>query len=443
MPPVRLSTIADHNPPPLKPAAPTGRFVSQSECGTALACGMQWFATWSLGFRPQYPETAAQRVGSMGHAILNDRVLARHIGRDPGPIMAASNEREKRGWGEWTPELEAEFTLAEQASDTLAAAIDLDNLTPIIHNGAPLAEVRLQVSWEQLAAATVGRDIIAGLHHLRAAYDGIEGQPDIGLLMPHGVNMGLTRTCVDFKMRQRPDLGGANEDSAIPDPQGAYYKILLAAAGVAIDEFKQVNVYAGPWLTLDDFMAEGSQYVRDDGLPSRNLAKLEAMVKPEVWAEAWRLLVERKRIAHSLRPVKLSKKTGEPLKGQEWTPPDDWDARQFIRHLETIPLVAVRSFRLDMSVCRDVVRDMLGAVDAHLAALAKGVTPSRNLRNFPSSPCVKRYGCPVQDSCRASLGTGNAERIMREHADAGALARREHAPIGVMPAGILGAGECT
>jgi len=436
MPPVRLSTIADYNPPPLKPAAPTGRFVSQSECGTALACGMQWFATWSLGFRPQYPETTAQRVGSMGHAILNRRVLAR-TGHAEGadPFIAADAERVKRGWGDWTPELEGEFTLAEQAADTLANAIDLDTLSPIIHNGAPLAEVRLQVSWEQLAAATVGRDIIAGLHHLRAAYDGIEGQPDIGLIMDS------LRTCVDFKMRQRPDLGGTNEDSAIPDPQGAFYKILLAAAGVQIDEFRQVNVYAGPWLSLDDFMAEASPYVREDGLPSRNLAKLEAMVKPEVWAEAWRLLVERKRIAHSLRPLKLSKRTGEPLKGQEWTPPDDWDARQFIRHLETLPLVAVRSFRLDMSVCRDVVRDMLGAVDAHLGALAKGVTPSRNLRNFPMSPCVKRYGCPVQDSCRASLGTGNAERIMREHADAGALKRREHAPIGVMPAGVMEAAK--
>lgn len=413
---------------------PTGRYVSQSECSTALGCGLQWFGTWGLGYRPQYPENLPQRVGSMGHAILADRVLARFHGRDAGPIMAASNEREKRGWGDWTPELEGEFALAEQAASTLAAAIDLDNLKPIIHNGAPLAEVRLQVTWEQLARATAGRDIIAGLNHLRAAYDGIEGQPDIGLFMPHGMVMGLTRTCVDFKMRQRTDLGGAGEDSALPDPQGAFYKILLAAAGIAIDEFKQVNVYAGPWLTLDDFMADGSPYIRADGLPSRDLNKLNAMVKADVWADAWRLLVERKRIAHSQRPVKVSEKTGKPLKGQEWTQPDNWDARQFIHHLETIPLVAVRSFRLDMSVCRDVVRDMLGAVDAHLGALAKGVTPSRNLRNFPTSPCVKRYGCPVQDSCRASLGTGNAERVMREQADAGALKRNSTAPIGLMPA---------
>ena len=411
-------------------------YISQSECGTALGCGLQWFATWSLGFRPKYPENLPQRVGSMGHAILNNRVNAVYYDRSARPGDAADAEREKRGWGDWTPELEGEFALAEQASNTLADAINLDSLTPIIHNGAPLAEVRLQVPWSQLASANAGAKIIDGLHRLTAAYDGIEGQPDIGLLMPHGVNMGLTRTCVDFKMRQRPDLGGTDEDSAIPDPQGAFYKILLAAAGVPIDEFKQVNVYAGPWLSLDDFMADGSPYVRADGLPSRDLGKLGAMVKASVWADAWRLLVERKRVAHSLRPVKLSKKTGEPLKGQEWEAPDDWDARQFIRHLETYPLVAVRSFRLDMSVCRDVVRDMLGAVDAHLGALAKGVTPSRHLRNYPTSPCVKRYGCPVQDACRASLGTGNAERVMREQADAGALTRRDYAPIGIIPARV-------
>ena len=410
-------------------------YISQSECSTALACGLQWFATWSLGFRPKYPENLPQRVGSMGHAILNDRVLARFHGRPALPVSAEDAEREKRGWGDWTPELEGEFFLAEQAANTLADAINLDSLTPIIHNGAPLAEVRLQVPWLQLARVAHLGTIIDGLHRLTSSYDGIEGQPDIGLVMSGA------RTCVDFKMRQRPDLGGTDEDSAIPDPQGAFYKILLAAAGIPIDEFKQVNVYAGPWLSLDDFMADGSPYVRADGLPSRDLGKLGAMVKASVWADAWRLLVERKRVAHSLRPVKVSQRTGQPLKGQEWEAPDDWDARQFIHHLETYPLVAVRSFRLDMSVCRDVVRDMLGAVDAHLGALVKGVTPSRHLRNYPTSPCVKRYGCPVQDACRASLGTGNAERVMREQADAGALSRRATAPIGIIPARVSEATE--
>lgn len=427
------------------PIAPTAsvnstRFVSQSECNTALACGLQWFGTWNLGYRPQYPENMPQRVGSMGHAILNDRVLARYYSRDTGPIAAASIERTKRGWGEWTPELEDEFALAEVASNTLAEAIDLDSLKPIIHNGAPLAEVRLQVTWANLAAAGFGK-VIDDLHRLTTAYAGIEGQPDIGLFMPHGTTLGLARTCVDFKMRQRPDLGGAGEDSAIPDPQGAFYKILLAASGISIDEFRQVNVYAGPWLALDDFMRDDSPYVRADGLPSRDLNKLGAMVKAGVWADAWRLLVERKRVAHTQRPMKVSQKTGQPLKGQEWTPPDDWDARQFIRHLETYPTVAVRSFALDMSVCRDVVRDMLGAVDAHLAAVAKGVTPSRHLRDFPTSPCVKRFGCPVQDACRASLGTGNAERVMREQADAGALVRRADAPVGLVPARATEAAE--
>jgi hypothetical protein len=436
MPPIARLPVIDQSPAtlPARPpsAPPAGRFLSQSECSAALTCGLQWWGTWGLGYRPQYPETPAQRIGSMGHAALNDRVLARHHGRDPGPIAAADAERTKRGWGDWTPELEGEFLLAEQAANTLADTINLDALDLLpspLPDGGPLAEVRLHVPWSQLARAGFGK-IIDDLHHLTSAYSGIEGQPDIGLIMA-----GI-RTCLDFKMRQRPDLGGAAEDSAIPDPQGAFYKVLLAAAGVHVDEFKQANVYAGPWLSLDDFMDEGSQYVRTDGLPSRDLNKLGAMVKADVWADAWRLLVERKRIAHMQRPVRLSKRTGEPLKGQEWEPPDDWDARQFIRHLETYPLVAVRSFRLDMSVCRDVVRDMLGAVDAHLAALAKGVTPSRHLRNFATSPCVRPFGCPVQSSCRASLGTGNAERIMREHAEAGALARLDHAPIGIIPAGV-------
>jgi hypothetical protein len=209
----------------------------------------------------------------------------------------------------------------------------------------------------------------------------------------------------------------------------------MRAVGVPVQEFKQINVYAGPWLTLDDFMAEGSPYCRkDNGLPLMSLDSMNAMVKANVWADAWRLKVEARRVAHSLRPVRMNSRTGKPCAGQEWKAPDEFEARSFIRHLETYPLVSVRSFRLDMSVCRDIVRDMLGAVDAQLAAVAKGVTPSRNLRIFQTSPCVKKYGCPVQDQCRSAMGTGNAEQVMREQAATGALTQRSNAPLGVMPA---------
>jgi hypothetical protein len=411
--------------------APPGRFVSQSECSTALACGLQWFGTWNLGYRPQYPENMPQRVGSMGHAILNDYVRAAFHGVSavPSPWSAADAEREKRGWGDWTPELDAEFKQSEQASDTLAEAVGLDRMrivpNTVTADGGPLAEVRVHATWEMVAAATRS-GLLDGLRHLTSAYAGMEGQPDINVFM---APIGDDVVTYDFKMRQKPDLGGAHEDSNLPDPQGAFYKVLLRAVGVPVQEFKQINVYAGPWLTLDDFMAEGSPYVRDDGLQ-----RLNAMVKPAVWADAWRLLVERKRVAHSLKPVKMNSRTGKPCVGQEWKAPDEFDARSFIRSLETYPLVSVRSFRLDMSVCRDIVRDMLGAVDAQLAAVAKGVTPSRNLRIFQTSPCVKPYGCPVQDQCRAAMGTGDAARVMREQAATGALTQRSNAPLGVLPA---------
>jgi len=427
MPPLIRLPLAQHN------AATPGRFVSQSECNTALACGAQWFGTWFLGFRPQYPESMPQRVGSMGHAVLHDRVIA--VRSDPpracDPAAAEDAERVKRGWGEWTSELEYEASLAEAAASTLAEHLNLDACEVLrAPGGGLLAETRLRVTWAEMEAAGFGK-VIAGLDRLRATYSGIEGQPDIGLVMDGGV-----RTCLDFKMRQKSDLGGANEDSGLPDLQGAFYKVLCASSGVVVDEFRQANVYAGAWLTIDDFMDEKSPYVGANGLPSRDMNKLGAMVRPEVWAEAWRLLVERKRVAHSLRPVKLSAKTGKPLAGQEWEPPDDWDARQFIRTLATVPTVAVRSFRLDMSICRDVVRDMLAAIDISLGAALANVTPARNLRNYPNSPCVKRFGCPVQDVCRASLGTGNLGRVMREHADAGAFTRMSAEPLGVIPDGV-------
>lgn len=399
--------------------------VSQSECRDAAECGLKWFATWALGFRPKYPENMPQRVGSMGHAILNERVMAAREDRPFDPEAAADIEADRRGWGGIDG---AEYDAALAAADTLAGAVHLDRWKVLAGpDGTPLAEARLKVDWSALAA-NAGLNL-RGFSHLLTARAGMEGQMDIVAENETG-----THTVDDFKFRQKPDLGGAGEDSDLPDPQGAFYLVILRALGVMVDTFRQINVYAGPWLSLDDFMVEGSPYVRDDGLPSMSLARLSAMVKPAVWAEAWRLLVERKRIAHSLKPVKVSVKTGKPLAGQEWKTPDDWDARQFIRSLESTPLVSIRSFRLDASVCKDIVRDMLGAVDAQLAAVAKGVTPSRHLRIFQSSPCVKRYGCSVQDACRASMGTGNAEKVMREQAAAGLLEQVSAAPLGVMPA---------
>ena len=418
------------------PAVGGQRFVSQSECSSAIECGVKWFGTWWLGHRPNYPENMPQRVGSMGHAILNDRVHAVYHGRDVDPLGAADAERAKRGWGDWNDELEIEAKQAEQAADTLADAVGLDRMrivpNTITADGGPLAEVRAHATWAEVSAAA-GPSMLSNLHHLLAAYRGMEGQPDLNVFAEAGRE---EVTCYDFKLRQKPDLGGAHEDSALPDPQGAFYKVLLRAKGIPVAEFKQINVYAGPWLTVEDFMAEGSAYVRLDGTPSKSLNALGAMVKPAVWAEAWRLLVERKRIAHSLRPVKTGKR-GQPLAGQEWKAPDEWDAMQFVHSLETYPLVAVRSFRLDMSICRDVVRDMLAAVDGRLAHVAAKVAPSRNLRTFPVAPCVKRYGCPVQDACRASLGTGNVERVMREQAEAGALATMSMGRIGVLPAHVM------
>jgi hypothetical protein len=135
------------------------------------------------------------------------------------------------------------------------------------------------------------------------------------------------------------------------------------------------------------------------------------------------------RIAHSLeRLAGATPHEADPIIGSAFR----WDGA--VLHVVDSPSVLPTSRFAG-------VDQQLEALARNIGALAKGVTPSRNLRNFTTTPCVKPYGCPVQSACRASLGTGNAERVMREQADAGTLARRDHAPIGIMPAGILGAGE--
>src|SRR5687768_13638654 len=138
------------------------RYLSQSEGGVWAACGLKAYARWFLQHRDG-DESPRQQVGSMGHAILADRVTARFRGVAADPWAACSAEAERRMWPE---SYSNGFEQAAAAADLLAREMDLDHayLLPDLYSDdhlnyvppRPLAEVRLRVPWHKMAWAFGG-----------------------------------------------------------------------------------------------------------------------------------------------------------------------------------------------------------------------------------------------------------------------------------------------
>lgn len=414
-------------------------YVSQSECKAAQDCGLAWYAPWFLGYRAADPENAAMRVGTLGHACLAEYVLAVRGHREwsmRGAMLRAAVDRQyitgETHQLDIPDELESQMRRARDAATSLVDSRlwDLDPERVVVPafaaTGVPLVEARLAVPWGALEAnaglvlppamraAFRGKYPAAEMHRL-----GMEGTPDVVHESADGVVY-----VDDYKFRTRPVDGEATPTAyghpvLVPDAQGAFYKVLLA--GLLVGEhaevvFRQVNVYAGPWRTLDDFMDPGSPYVICSGLPTRDEKVIGGMVKPEVWAEAWRLLAERRRVA-SLGEYDAK---GKPKPPRLPTVDEADKAKRFIDDLSRrSPVSVVATPRLDHSVCLEVVRDMLAAPAALLAQADSGVTPGRNLRSYPSSPCSRPGGCRVQSPCLASLGSNNAHDVFADHARSG------------------------
>lgn len=402
------------------------RYVSQSEGKDAVDCGVRWFGTWGLNHRPQHPESLPQRVGSLGHVVLAGSMLNR--GRDwTGSTAVMLEESRKRGYikpdaglDDIDDDLRRDMDAGARGADLLLSSPDFNpGAIARTAEGLPLIEHRIRATWAVLAK-TAGLVLPDGM--MRAFFGqrvGMEGQPDI-------VHENARTLYVDdFKMRQKPDLGGTLDDMGgptLPDLQGSFYKVLLKAIGVGAGKeviFRQLNVYAGAWLTLDDFLAYGSPYVTSAGLPSRDDKRLGACVTADVWEEAWRTLVERRRVESANAVTAAGKAKNIRLA----SPAEMRDAEDFIATLRRQKLVNVVEQRLDHTVCVEVVRDMLAPVAGLLAQVAAGIVPGRNLRSYRNAPCSRRFGCPVQEPCVASIGTGQIGDTLRRLAAEGHRAR--------------------
>src|SRR5688572_32572745 len=100
------------------------RFLSQSEGGDWLACGVRAYSRWVLGLRDSGDESPRQQVGSVGHAILADRVTARFRGERPSPGSASAEEAKRRRWpSNWVDG----FDQALAAADLVAREMGLDH----------------------------------------------------------------------------------------------------------------------------------------------------------------------------------------------------------------------------------------------------------------------------------------------------------------------------
>ncbi len=433
----RLPVLGGHAPP----IDDVLRFLSQSEGGDWLACGLRAYARWVLGLRDG-DESPKQQVGSMGHAILADRVTARFRGVRIDPLAAVEAEAHRRRWrDDWMDGL----TQAANSADAVAHEVGLDrvHLVPNMwtdEGPRPLAESRLRAPWNKVMWAFRDGEEMSPMWSdlmwctaVRERFAGIEGQPDL-VCLPDGP--GGVVSIDDYKFRQRPDLGGAADapTGALvpPDRQGAWYLTILRAIGLHAPsgfQFRQINAYAGRWLSVDDFMAPGTSLVTEHGLPTRSLERLAdggGMCTADVWAEAHRLLSERR------LDRRFAEWAGRGRKGkypERHTAREEADARRFIDELRAWRPVVVKPTRADPLVCREVVRDVVVGVEGPLSLAMRGVTPARHLQTFASSPCMRRWGCPVASPCQSSLGTGGAVDAMLRAAQDSQEAREAAAEV--------------
>lgn len=404
------------------------RYLSQSEVSDWNQCPLKAHARWILGHRPPDDESRPQRIGSMAHAIFADRVEADIDGAFRTPHVAVRREAEKRGW---VGDLDDDMQLAASAVDRLVESGCIDSRPEFIvrHDARPLVEVRLRAKWWDCIFRDFDR-----LVAVPKRFAGIEGQMDL-VTAPEGMDGPVVID--DYKFRQSPDLGGADDDAAgsrLPDRQFAWYAVLLWASGIRPRggfEAHQVNVYAGRWLSVDDFMdaaagrsesPEMAALVTSSGLPTIDVnryKKAGGWVSAATWAEAHRLLAEdrlSRRLDEWRRPKFTPKgqprKQGEPPNRLSWA--EEADANRFISDLGAYRPVVVRTFRADLSVCMEVVRDMIVSVDGPLSQSLRGLAPARVLQTWPKSACVKPYGCSYQGPCHASLGSGRVLEVLTE-----------------------------
>jgi hypothetical protein len=363
------------------------------------------------------------------------------------PQVAADVEAERRGWtGGWRDG----FGQAKDAADLVAREVDLDrvHLLPDLYSDpgergpGPLAEVRLRVSWGKVAWAfrnaldfhDQGWHDIISCRSVMRRFAGIEGQPDL-VCLPEGP--GGPVAIDDYKFRQKPDLGGAAAEPTgalpMPDRQGAWYLTMLRALGMAAPSgfvFRQINAYAGRWLSVDDFMSpQAGDLVTKHGLPTRDLDRMvEAggMCTADTWAEAHRLLAERRHVSRSTEVYgsRRTRRNTDVLTAAEVA-----DARRHVETLSAWRPVVVKTMRADPLVCREVVRDVVVGVEGPLSLALRGVAPARHLQTYSSSPCMRRWGCPVASPCQSSLGTGGAVDAMLRAAQDSQEAREAAAEV--------------
>lgn len=425
-----------HSLPVIRDQGRRVEFLSQSEVSDRTTCGLKGHARWDLGYRPEHDETFAQRVGSIGHALLHERASARFDQRSENVWAALSDETERRGW---ECNVDEEMALAMPAVDLIDDEYTSKvSLLPNLYtaDGGAFAEVRLRVRWSSLVKffsdpgqQSPGWRDITQCSAVMRRYQGIEGQPDI-VCLPEGP--GGPVDIVDYKFRQSIDLGGAGDEAgpSLPDRQGSWYLALLAAAGLrpaAGTHFVQVNAYAGRWLTVEDFLriARGgatseveAELVVNNGLPTRDPKRYQdakVAVSADAWAEAHRLLAIIRQEVRRDMPDATSRKKGREL----LTPAEREGATRFLADLREQRAVVVVRKRADPIVCREVVRDMIVGVEQSLASIERGVVPARNLQTHRGSPCTRPGGCSAQSLCLASLGTFNVAENLHTMAQDG------------------------
>lgn len=368
------------------PTSPPQAWLSNTQIGVAYDCARNWQGQYQIGVRPRgraasYP----MRVGTLGHLHVQHTL-------DPRPGLR---------WLDRVAAKQAEDDLyydedvdraAGVAADRIVARLQAAHRVPARDAEGLLVERLVRVPWADLQHSL--RFNVPNL--VFHAFSGMEGRIDVvdidGRTLDSTCGGQAERVSVtirDFKFTQKAVGDALDPPGAGLDRQLAVYRVLVQSLGFDVESMVLTVVDARPMLTLDDYLADGSQLVRADGLSGIVARNVEA----QVYLDAWNILEARR---------KRDKPTPKNLvKVREQLAADCAERDRHADTLRRIERVVDVPQSMSWNVAREIVIDAIHAMDSRLRDAEAGRYPA-NHRSHRQSPC--NGWCPMRAACHAATG---------------------------------------
>ena len=368
--------------------------VTNSLLDAESRCALFGFLRYRVGIARARRDTIFRR-GTIGHALMEEVFCGRMAPADVLDFHARRKVvnalHDENGW-EALAETYADAEHAAYGASLALRKFPEEHTEVAEDDDGPLVERRLIVPIGTIIDALNirGENADAIARHCVTA----SGKLDLGVQTADGIDIQdwkFTRT----KPREHDDYDyPATVVQSVPDPQFAWYTLIMMALGYEVAMAVKVVIHAekpAPLLTPSEIKINTSGKAK--GLPSRQVRNVTA--------------------ADYLTAM------GRPL---ETLPDHNGLREEYTKHLamlaqqdadrdaNELAKVQVHAAWMQPSKVLEVCRERLERFAFHL----RFGLHDRTLRVYPRSPCVKRFGCDVQELCHQSMGPLSLDSLYAE-----------------------------